>query len=196
MDERPRLSDQDVAERLERVDDLLGRLEDIPGATAELALDAVSALAELYGEALARVMTQACRDETIVEGLMKDPLVGHLLVLHEVHPEPLEQRVVRALESVRPYVQSHGGDIALAGIRDGVATVRMSGSRGGCGASARTLDPTVREAVLAAAPELTAVEQESPPDPARSTSDEGPPAAFVPLEALVSRASTVAGEAR
>src|SRR3954453_17142756 len=49
-----RLADAAVRERLTGLDELLERVEQIPGPAGELALEAVSALAEIYGEALAR----------------------------------------------------------------------------------------------------------------------------------------------
>ena len=33
-----------------------------------------------------------------------------------------------ALDSVRPYMESHGGDVELLGIEDGVARLRLEGS--------------------------------------------------------------------
>ena len=55
----PRLDDAAVRERLTGLDELLERVEQIPGPAGELALEAVSALAEVYGEALARALALA-----------------------------------------------------------------------------------------------------------------------------------------
>ena len=41
-----------------------------------------------------------------------------------------------ALDSVRPYMESHGGDVELLGLEDGVARLRLKGSCNGCAASA------------------------------------------------------------
>ena len=36
-----------------------------------------------------------------------------LLLIHDLHPVPLEHRVQDALDSVRPYMESHGGNVEL-----------------------------------------------------------------------------------
>ncbi|HLI37790.1 MAG TPA: NifU family protein [Streptosporangiaceae bacterium] len=171
---RQRLGDRAVAAGLARIDELLGRLEQIPGTTAETALEAVAMLADVYGEALARVMEYASGDAAITGAIADDELVGHLLVLHGIHPEPVEQRVSRALAEIRPYL--HGGDAGLESISGGVARVRVPGGCG-CPSSPQALAAAVRDAVLAAAPELSGVEP--------VTGAAGRAAAFVPVESLL-----------
>lgn len=167
----PRLDARDVADRLARLDETLDRLEGTPGATAETALSAVTMLAEVYGEALARVMDRAAGDRRLAEALLDDDLLGHLLVLHDVHPEPVERRIVRVL----------GADAELAGV-DG-DTVRIRLASGGCGCGAGQAEEAVREAVLAVAPEAARVEFTEPAP------------AFVPLDDLMRRAVPARGGA-
>jgi Fe-S cluster biogenesis protein NfuA len=81
-------------------------------------------------------------------------LVGHLLVLHGIHPDPVPVRVARALGRLRPHV----GHVELLGIEGMVARVRLPAAHGGCGSSADAVEAAVTESVLAIAPELTAVE--------------------------------------
>ena len=45
--------------------------------------------------------------------LAGDELVEHLLLLHGLHPVSVEERVREALDGVRPYLGSHGGDVEL-----------------------------------------------------------------------------------
>jgi Fe-S cluster biogenesis protein NfuA len=149
-----RLTDQDVERRLAHLEDLLGRLEQIPGVAAAIGLDAARELAEVYGEALARVMDHLAGVPSARDAAAADDLIGHLLVLHGIHPQPVEERVTRALDGIRPAL--HGGDVRLAGIADGIARVELSG--GGCPSSASTVELAVRETVLAAAPELRDVQ--------------------------------------
>ena len=174
------LDDAAVADRLTRLDDALGRLERTPGATAETALDAVTMLTEVYGEALARTVARLPGDAAA--SLPDDELVGHLLALHGLHPEPAERRVTRALDRLRPELERHGLDVKLTGIDAGTARVGLRG--GGCGCGAETVRDAVREAVFAAAPELESVEVSSP----RA-------AAFVPVDALMRRPAPAAGGA-
>jgi hypothetical protein len=144
-----RLDDSEVEQRLGRLDEVLDRLESVPGPTADAGVEAVQLLSEVYGEALARVLDLAPRG--LVHELADDQLVGHLLVLHELHPDPVEARVRRALDDLRPHV----GALELLSVEDGVARVRLP-EASGCGAARRT--EAVRETVLAMAPELRLVD--------------------------------------
>ena len=47
-------------------------------------------------------------------------------------PPILESRVEQALERVRPYLRSHGGNVEMLGIAEGVVRLRMLGSCNGC----------------------------------------------------------------
>lgn len=172
MAEPRRLDAQAVEARLARLDDLLERVEAVPGPTGEAAVEAVRTLTEVYGEALARVRDLA--DPRLRERLADDELIGHLLVLHEVHPEPAERRVARALDRLAPALGERGTQAVLLGVEDGEARVRLTVK--GCGCSPQTVEDAVREAVLTAAPELSGM---------RRVSGSGPAPAFVPLEALV-----------
>ncbi|OII70327.1 NifU family protein [Streptomyces sp. CC77] len=187
MADRDRLDAAAVADRLARVDALLGRVEAAPGPTADAALHAVRALTELYGEALARVLDHA--DTGLLTDLAADELLGHLLVLHDLHPHPVERRVADAVEALRPAVREQGGDVVLEGVEGGVARVRLS-TGGGCGSgggSGGGVEEAVREAVLAMAPELSEVQ--AVPDRAAA------PPAFVPLATLSRRPDPVPQEA-
>jgi Fe-S cluster biogenesis protein NfuA/nitrite reductase/ring-hydroxylating ferredoxin subunit len=173
------LDDQEVRRRIERLDGLLEQLERTPGATAASALEAVELLAGIYGEALSRVMLRVSSAPDLVEQLTADELLWHLLVLHELHPGSVQERVDRALDDVRPYLASHGGAVELAAVQDGVATVRLSGTCQSCASSSATLELAVRDAVLAAAPEITRVEA--------LAGEAGASQAVIPVESLFRR---------
>ncbi|MFD9935699.1 NifU family protein [Streptomyces massasporeus] len=175
-----RLADPDVEARLVRLDRALDSLESAPGPTTRTATEAVALLTEVYGEALARVMDRA--DEQLAQRLAEDELLGHLLVLHDIHPEPAERRAARAVERLRPAVQERGGDVEWAGVEGQVARVRLTTGGGGCGSGCGgggdEVTDAVRAAVLAAAPELTSVEPLTETAPA-----------FVPLTTLTHRSA-------
>jgi Fe-S cluster biogenesis protein NfuA/nitrite reductase/ring-hydroxylating ferredoxin subunit len=111
------------------------------------------------------VVAEGEERERIFEALAGDELVSHLLLLHGLHPLDVETRVIRALEEVRPYLQSHGGNVELLGIAGGVARVRMQGSCDGCPSSAVTLKLAIEEAVQKAAPDLEGSEAEGVTEP-------------------------------
>ncbi|MGO9226096.1 NifU family protein, partial [Mycobacterium sp.] len=80
------------------------------------------------------------------------------------HPHGVRRRVSDALDRVRPYLGSHGGDVDLLdvvpGERPGESTVRLAftGSCKSCPSSAVTLELAVEDAVRAAAPEISSIE--------------------------------------
>ncbi|UGQ11495.1 NifU family protein [Yinghuangia sp. ASG 101] len=175
MADARRLGGPEVEERLARIDDSLGYLEGVPGRTSEAGVTAVRNLAEVYGEALARLLDLLAPDAA--RTAVRDELLGHLLALHDLHPDPPTVRVERVLDALRPGLGT-GGDAELLGIQDGVAHVRLTVR--GCGSSAGAAEDAVRDAVTAAAPELRDVRRA--PDPERAP-------AFVPLDTLRPRPS-------
>ncbi|MGW5666793.1 hypothetical protein [Micromonospora sp. NPDC003776] len=170
----PRLDDAAVEPRLARLDALLGQLEQTPGRTADLALEAVETLTEVYGEALARVTDLAADTPHALDRLTSDELLRHLLLLHHIHPDPPERRVARTVDDLRPQLRTQGAEIAFVGVQDGVARISLSASSCGGGAALRDL---VREQVLTFAPELSAVDVVAPV----------PAPALIPLAALWQR---------
>jgi Fe-S cluster biogenesis protein NfuA len=176
----PRLDGPALGEHLARLDTLLEQVEQAPGPSGRAAVAAVQALTALYGEALARVLDLAGPE--VAARLAGDELLSHLLVLHELHPEPAERRAATAVEGLREALRERGGDAELLGVEDGVATVRVSSGKG-CRSSSAPVEDAVREAVLAAAPELTEVRPVAPPSGS----------AFVPLETVLPRRAPTGG---
>jgi Fe-S cluster biogenesis protein NfuA/nitrite reductase/ring-hydroxylating ferredoxin subunit len=160
--------DKEARERVGRVEALLEAVESLPDAAArETATELTQALLDLYGEGLARFLRHARAEstESLPEALAGDELVSHLLVVHDLHPVALETRVRGALEEVRPYLESHGGDVELVGVDEGVVRLRLEGSCSGCPASSATLKLAIEEAIGAAAPEVESVQAEGVTEP-------------------------------
>jgi Fe-S cluster biogenesis protein NfuA/nitrite reductase/ring-hydroxylating ferredoxin subunit len=154
-----------AATEVGRIEELLERLEALPDPAArDVALETVQALLELYGEGLGRIVEAVGPEQA--RTLAGDELVEHLLLLHGIHPVGVEARVREALDGVRPYLGSHGGDVELLGVEDGVARIRMQGSCEGCPASAATVKLAIEDAVLKAAPDVDRVEAEGGGEPA------------------------------
>lgn len=187
------LADRELSERALQIETLLGEIESIPDPQARTSVTAiVQGLVALYGEGLARILAIVTQQgephaTRILDGCAGDELIAHLLLLHDLHPIPLETRVARALEEVRPYLHSHGGNVDLLGIRDGVALLRLQGSCSGCPSSTLTLTLAIEAAVRKAAPELLGIEAEGAVEP--------PPPHFVPIATLGRRERRPAPEA-
>ncbi len=142
-----------------RVQELTGRLEDLDDpACRGLAEELTSAVVQMYGAGLERIVELA--DAGTREEMAKDSLIGGLLMIHDLYPVPIEDRVAQALDTVRPYMESHGGNVELLGIEDGVAKLRLEGSCKSCRASSSTLELAVRQALEEAAPDLLGMDVE------------------------------------
>ena len=118
----------------------------------EKAEELVRLLMELYGSALARVLEivdDTGSADAIFDRLAADDLVASLLVLHGLHPLNIETRIVHALDRVRPYLGSHGGDVKLLGVKDGVVHLRLEGSCHGCPSSTVTMKLAIEKAMAA-----------------------------------------------
>jgi Fe-S cluster biogenesis protein NfuA/nitrite reductase/ring-hydroxylating ferredoxin subunit len=155
-------SSEELLERVQRLSERVERLEDpeARGAAQEL----VAAILEMHGVGLATiggVLDEAgAAGEAAKAKLVADPVVASLLLIHDLYPVPLEQRVGEALEEVRPYMESHHGNVELLGVEDGVVRLRLAGSCDGCPASASTLELAIKEAMEKAAPDLVGLEVE------------------------------------
>jgi Fe-S cluster biogenesis protein NfuA len=70
----------------------------------------------------------------------------------------IKERVVRALERVRPYLQSDGGDIDLLDVtEDMTVKVKLTGACHGCPYSMQTLKAGVEQAIMKEVPEIKRV---------------------------------------
>jgi Fe-S cluster biogenesis protein NfuA/nitrite reductase/ring-hydroxylating ferredoxin subunit len=168
------VDDLQADELVGRVEGLLEELESLADPMArDLATTTVTALLELYGEGLRRVLDGVGASQAVT--LANDDVVEHLLLLHGLHPVPVEERVQAGLEEVRPYLDSHGGNVELVSVEDGVALLRMQGSCEGCPASAMTLKLAIEEAVFKAAPDVESVE-------AQGAVEEAPAPALLQIE--------------
>jgi Fe-S cluster biogenesis protein NfuA len=168
----------------ERIEHLLEASSTAGPLARERADELVRLVVELYGAGLERVLgllhDSGRLDDEALDLLAADDLVAGLLLVHGLHPYGVEERVERALGSVRPYLGSHGGDVELLEVNDdGVVRLALLGSCDGCPSSAVTLTLAVEDAVFAAAPEVVRIDVAEPAPRA----SEG----VIPVEALRAR---------
>ncbi|MGW1737661.1 NifU family protein [Nocardia sp. NPDC001965] len=116
----------------------------------------VREIVDLYGAGLSRLV--AALDSETLARLADDDLVASLLLVHGLHPHGIDTRVRSALDSVRPYLGSHGGDVTLLGVAGGVVRLELTGSCRSCPSSSVTLELAVEEAIRTAAPEIESIE--------------------------------------
>ena len=163
-----------------------------PARAREQAEELVRAVTDLYGAGLERLLEIAYDsgrlDDELLGLLADDELVASLLLVHGLHPYDVRTRVEQALDSVRPYLGSHGGDVELLDVSDeGVVQLRLLGSCDGCPSSSVTLELAVQDAIEAAAPEIVSIEVDTP----SSTTTPG----LIPVESLRARLEPRTGSA-
>jgi Fe-S cluster biogenesis protein NfuA/nitrite reductase/ring-hydroxylating ferredoxin subunit len=125
----------------------------------ERAEQLVREVTDLYGAGLERIMRMAVSaNPELAETFTRDDLVASLLLVHGLHPHGIERRVADALDSVRPYLGSHGGDVHLLEVDGDVVRLQFAGSCKSCPSSAVTLELAVEDAIRAAAPEISSIE--------------------------------------
>lgn len=141
----------------ERIETLLDASSAGGAVARERAEQLVREVVDLYGAGLERIVEIAAHSQggSLLQDLARDDLVASLLLVHGLHPHDVETRVRTALDSVRPYLGSHGGDVELIAVDDGVVQLRLTGSCKTCPSSSVTLELAVKDAVQAAAPETT-----------------------------------------
>jgi Fe-S cluster biogenesis protein NfuA len=134
----------------------------------------VRLLTELYGAGMARTLALAENHPDLITRLGRDELVGSLLVLHDLHPDSLEERVARAVESVAPMAHKGGASVEVTSLdrEAAAAIVTVTAPGGGCGSTGEALCDAVRQVLDDSAADATievrlAVDTTPPPTPVR-----------------------------
>jgi hypothetical protein len=110
--------------RFNRVEGLIHQIEASADAPIKVAArELAGALLELHGEGLERLV-ELVKNGASLEALTSDELVANLLLLHGLHPEPLENRIEHALSNARRDL----GVVVSASVDHGQVRVRFSGA--------------------------------------------------------------------
>jgi len=175
--ERSSTTDADFETLAKRVDDAIAALSGLDDAARAVAQEVKDALEAVHRAGLVTIVQRMRADaaaRAVLFDLVDDPIVHMLLSLHEiVRPDPMTH-ANRVLVTVRPQLQSHGGDVTLVRIDDGIAFVRLDGACNGCSMSSVTLRNLVESALVEGVPSITGVEV-LPNEPSPT---------LIPLEAL------------
>ena len=158
--ERP-VAEPTFEELAKRVDDAVAALAGLDPEARAVAEELKAAVEAIHRAGLVTMVRRMRADDAARAALFElvdDPTVHLLLSLHGiVRPDPVTH-ANRVLESVRPQLHSHGGDVSLARVEDGTAFVRLEGACNGCSMSSVTLRNLVEEALVQGVPAISAVE--------------------------------------
>jgi hypothetical protein len=98
-----------------------------------------TAIEELNCEGFRRLIRLLRADPACTARLneaVRDPFVFGLLRFHGLVKDPLEHRVAKALEEVRPFLREHGGDVELVAVLPpDTVDLRLVGACHGCPSS-------------------------------------------------------------
>lgn len=161
----------DPASELARLAGQIAALEEITAGWDEHYAGTVSAIKasieELNAEAFKRLIRALREDPACAAKLkeaVRDPFIFGVLRFHGLVKEPIEQRIERALEEVRPMLKTHGGNVEYVGMSAAdTVDVRLVGSCHGCPASGQTLSEGVEKSVKLHCPEIQHIRQVSSP---------------------------------
>lgn len=149
---------------LQKIEELISTIEASADPNMRAgAVELMQCLMELNGSGIERILSIVFESGPaggeLIDEIARDEEVESLLLLYGLHPLNIEERVMQALDKVRPELKSHGADVELLSAGDGVVRLRLH-TGGGCGSTAATLKLAVEEAIYEKAPDLVALEVE------------------------------------
>jgi Fe-S cluster biogenesis protein NfuA len=183
------LEENELRKQMQQMETLIQEIDGFSDPSARVKThEIIQGLLNLHGRGLERILDHLeDAGETgcaLIDVLAQDDLIASLLLLYGLHPVEFEARVRQALDQVRPYLRSHGGEVEILAIQDGDVRLRLQGSCQHCSSSTATLKLVIEEAIYEKAPDVRAIQVDGVE---RDTTP--PPAAFVPVEQLAVRRS-------
>jgi Fe-S cluster biogenesis protein NfuA len=88
---------------------------------------------------------------------MEKVLGGQATVTSPQQLSTVEERVHAVISRVRPYIQSHGGDVWVAGITGGIVTLRIEGTCAHCPLASLTYNKVVKTLLGEEVPEISKI---------------------------------------
>ena len=123
----------------------------------------VYTMLDLHHGALQRIVeiisVQPEGDATLQE-LVRDELVQAVLMVHELLPYSLEERIEKAIETAREQLRVYGAGVELVSVENGVALLKLMGGSATANVSSSILKAEIEQAVHAVAPDLLDIEYE------------------------------------
>jgi Fe-S cluster biogenesis protein NfuA/nitrite reductase/ring-hydroxylating ferredoxin subunit len=150
-----------LADLADAVEKALHNVRAMPIEQRKYALALKDALEAFHKAGLVTIVRALKNDphgKGLLHELVDDPGVYALFALHGIVKSDARTRVAAVIENLRPYTQSHGGDVTLVDVRDNTVYVKLSGACNGCSMSSVTLRNGVEAALKEQVPEITAIE--------------------------------------
>ena len=150
--------EKEFQQKMRQLGSLVGDLDQMPGGGSKVAArELVQLLMDIHGTGLERIMElifESADGEAMIGKLGQDPIVGNLLLLYSLHPENIETRVLKALDTVGPRLRKLDSRVELVSLRDGVVQLQLRTSGHVHGSSATKLRSFIEESIYEFAPDL------------------------------------------
>jgi Fe-S cluster biogenesis protein NfuA/nitrite reductase/ring-hydroxylating ferredoxin subunit len=148
-----------------RIQELIETVNEVTDPSSRAILEeCLESLLSFYGRGLERILElveeAGPEGRKVYDSLINDGAVRGLLLIHNLHPVSLETRLLEALDKIRPYMESHGGNVELLSLDSDVAKLRLQGHCKSCPSSAVTMELAIRSAIEEACPDLMGFEVE------------------------------------
>ncbi len=157
---RPDVTLDDLVQDISRLEEVFEQWDETQKGALQAYRESVDGL---HREAFRRLIASVKSDPAALGGLktaLGDEVVYAVLRHFELVRPSLHERVEEALDSVRPMLASHGGNIELVAVKPpNQVDVRFIGACDGCPASMLTFTAGVKKAIEAHCPEITKIEQ-------------------------------------
>jgi Fe-S cluster biogenesis protein NfuA len=169
-------------DQIRQLGKLITQFDQFPdGPQKNACKELVQLLMDVHGTGLERMMEivfeSGSQGSEVIDKLAKDSVVGSLLLLYSLHPDDLETRVRKAIESLRPRLRKLSCSADVVRIEDGAVQVQVTTTGHGCGSSTKDVRTIVEDSVYEFAPDVVALEILGLEEPAK--------AGFVALESLL-----------
>ena len=144
---------------LQRLEELLAEVEGLDQPVRQTVFELLDGIDTIHRFAL-RHLAETIGPEAVQRLRDAEPPVAWLFDAYGIGVD--EQAAAEAaLESIRPYIHSHGGRVEVLDASQGVVRLRMSGACAGCSASAVTLQEGIEEALRDHMPGFARIEVEA-----------------------------------
>jgi hypothetical protein len=181
-------SEKEFQEKMRQLGTLVGELDQVPGGGSKVAArELVQLLMEVHRTGLERIMElvfESGREGgAITDRFGQDPIVRNLLLLYSLHPDDLETRVVRALDTVRARLRKFDSRVELVSLHEGAVQLRLHTSGHVRGSTIKDLRSIVEGGIYDLAPDLTSLTILAPEEESSS--------GFVPLQSLLKHSMVI-----
>ena len=133
-----------AAELGARIEDL----EQMPFPDVKERVFAVLQLMDFVHRVSVKRLSEQLEARGVFKDILEDQDIALLFTLYDLNPFDPSTRVERALELVRPYMRSHGGEVEVLEIEEtGLVHVRLQGACQSCVASGATLKNGIEAAL-------------------------------------------------